>query len=167
MLVNNAGTNIPEPFADVTEDHFDQLVQLNIKGYFFVAQLVVKKMLEQGRGGSIIHMPSQMGHVGAAQRTAYCMTKHAIEGLTKAMAVELAPQGIRVNSLCPTYIQTPMTEPFFASRSFQKDTLTQIPLGRVGHVEDIMGTVLYLASDASGLVTGAGIDHECLSAGYR
>ncbi|NHI02116.1 SDR family NAD(P)-dependent oxidoreductase [Oceanimonas sp. MB9] len=157
ILVNNAGTNIPEAFVDVTEAHFDQLVQLNIKGYFFVAQQVAAKMQAHGAGGSIINMSSQMGHVGAAQRTVYCMTKHAVEGLTKAMAVELAPHAIRVNSLCPTFIKTPMTEPFFASRAFQEDTLTKIPLGRVGTVEDIMGAVIYLASDASALVTGSSL----------
>jgi NAD(P)-dependent dehydrogenase (short-subunit alcohol dehydrogenase family) len=155
ILVNNAGTNIPEPFVDVSEDHFDQLVQLNIKGCFFVAQQVADKMLANKQGGSIINMSSQMGHVGATNRTVYCMTKHAIEGLTKAMAVELAPNGIRVNSICPTFIKTPMTEAFFDSESFQKDTLTKIPLGHVGVVEDIMGAVIYLASDASRLVTGS------------
>lgn len=157
VLVNNAGTNIPEPFVEVTEEHFDRLVQLNIKGCFFVAQQVISRMLENGRGGSIINMSSQMGHVGAAQRTVYCMSKHAIEGLTKAMAVELAADGIRVNTLCPTFIKTPMTEPFFASEAFQRDTLTKIPLGYVGDVEDIMGAVIYLASDASRLVTGSSL----------
>lgn len=155
VLVNNAGTNIPEPFIDVTEQNFDQLVQLNIKGCFFVAQQVANKMLENRQGGSIINMSSQMGHIGAAQRTVYCMTKHAIEGLTKAMAVELAPNAIRVNSICPTFIKTPMTELFFDSEDFQKETLTKIPLGHVGEVEDIMGVIIYLASNASRLVTGS------------
>jgi len=155
ILVNNAGTNIPEPFIDVSEQNFDQLVQLNIKGCFFVAQQVAAKMLANKQGGSIINMSSQMGHIGAAQRTVYCMTKHAIEGLTKAMAVELAPNGIRVNSICPTFIKTPMTELFFDSEAFQKETLTKIPLGHVGDVEDIMGAIIYLASGASRLVTGS------------
>lgn len=155
ILVNNAGTNIPEPFVEVTEEHFDQLVQLNIKGCFFVAQQVVSRMLANRQGGSIINMSSQMGHVGAIQRTVYCMTKHAIEGLSKAMAVELAADGIRVNTICPTFIKTPMTEPFFASDTFQQETLTKIPLGYVGDVEDIMGAVIYLASDASRMVTGS------------
>ncbi|WP_116472985.1 SDR family NAD(P)-dependent oxidoreductase [Zobellella maritima] len=156
ILVNNAGTNIPEPFAEVSEEHFDQLVQLNVKGAFFMAQLAADKMQAQG-GGSIINMSSQMGHVGAANRTVYCMTKHAIEGLTKAMAVELAPQGIRVNTLCPTFISTPMTQPFFESESFQKDVLSKIPLGMVGDVSDLMGAIVYLASDASRLVTGSSL----------
>ncbi|UTW12004.1 SDR family NAD(P)-dependent oxidoreductase [Marinobacterium rhizophilum] len=155
ILVNNAGTNIPEPFVEVTEEHFDQLVQLNVKGCFFVAQQVVSRMLANRQGGSIINMSSQMGHVGAIQRTVYCMTKHAIEGLSKAMAVELAADGIRVNTICPTFIKTPMTEPFFTSDSFKQDTLTKIPLGHVGDVEDIMGAVIYLASDASRMVTGS------------
>jgi NAD(P)-dependent dehydrogenase (short-subunit alcohol dehydrogenase family) len=156
ILVNNAGTNIPEPFAEVSEEHFDQLVQLNVKGAFFMAQLAAEKMQAQG-GGSIINMSSQMGHVGAANRTVYCMTKHAIEGLSKAMAVELAPKKIRVNTICPTFISTPMTQPFFESESFQQEVLTKIPLGIVGDVSDIMGAVVYLASDASRLVTGSSL----------
>jgi len=155
ILVNNAGTNIPEPFINVSEQNFDDLVQLNIKGCFFVAQIVAAKMLENKQGGSIINMSSQMGHIGATNRTVYCMTKHAIEGLTKAMAVELAPNAIRVNSICPTFIKTPMTENFFNSEEFKQETLTKIPLGHVGTVEDIMGAVIYLASNASRLVTGS------------
>lgn len=156
ILVNNAGTNIPEPFAEVSEEHFDQLVQLNVKGAFFMAQLAAEKMQVLG-GGSIINMSSQMGHVGAANRTVYCMTKHAIEGLSKAMAIELAPWKIRVNTLCPTFISTPMTQPFFESESFKQDVLTKIPLGIVGDVSDLMGAVVYLASDASRLVTGSSL----------
>ncbi len=155
ILVNNAGTNIPEPFVEVSEQNFDHLVQLNIKGCFFVAQHVAAIMIKNKQGGSIINMSSQMGHIGAANRTVYCLTKHSIEGLTKAMAVELAPQGIRVNSICPTFIKTPMTESFFDSEQFQTETLTKIPLGYVGEVEDIMGVVIYLASSASRLVTGS------------
>jgi len=155
ILVNNAGTNIPEPFIDVSEQNFDQLLQLNVKGCFFVAQKVAEKMVQNKQGGSIINMSSQMGHIGATDRTVYCLTKHAIEGLTKAMSVELAPNAIRVNSICPTFIKTPMTEAFFNSETFQKETLTKIPLGHVGDVEDIMGAVIYLASDASRLVTGS------------
>ena len=157
VLVNNAGTNRPRFFLDVTEDDYDAIEGLNQRAAFFVAQAVARGMVEAGQGGSIIHMSSQMGHVGGAKRTVYCMTKHGIEGLTKAMAIDLAPHGIRVNSIGPTFIDTPLTRPFFEDKAFQADTLRRIKLGRLGTVEDLMGAVVYLASDAAALVTGTAL----------
>ncbi len=157
VLVNNAGMNIPEPYKDVTEDHFDRIMALNVKSAFFVSQAAAKRMMAGGTGGSIIHMSSQMGHVGAPNRTVYCTSKHAIEGMTKAMGVELAPHRIRVNSVGPTFIVTPMTAPFFENPAFRADTLSRIPMGELGRLEDIMGAVLFLASPASALITGTSI----------
>ena len=155
ILVNNAGTNIPEPFIDVTAEHFDTVMNVNVKAAFFVAQLVAHRMIENGLQGSIIHMSSQMGHVGAPNRTVYCTSKHAVEGLTKAMAVELAPHGIRVNSVAPTFIETPMTRPFFEDDAFKQSVLEQIPLGHIGQIDDVANAVVYLASSAAKLVTGS------------
>ncbi len=157
VLVNNAGTNRPKPFADVTHDDFDAVMDLNVRAAFFLAQAVAKRLLAAGRGGSIINVSSQMGHVGAANRTIYCASKWAIEGLTKAMAVELAPHGVRVNTLGPTFIETPLTRPFFEDAAFKASVLTKIKLGRIGQVEDLMGAILFLASDASALMTGAAL----------
>ena len=108
VFVNNAGTNIPEPFVEVTDEHLDSLLNLNVRAAFIAAQAAAKKMIEGKRRGAIINMSSQMGHVGAVNRSVYCLTKHALEGLTKAMALELAPHGIRVVSVAPTFIETPM-----------------------------------------------------------
>lgn len=157
VLVNNAGTNRPCTFLDVTEDDYDAIAGLNQRAAFFVAQTVARRMVAAGQGGSIIHMSSQMGHVGGARRTVYCMSKHGIEGLTKAMAIDLAPHGIRVNSIGPTFIDTPLTRPFFEDPMFRADTLRRIKLGRLGTVEDLMGAVVYLASDAAALVTGTAL----------
>jgi NAD(P)-dependent dehydrogenase (short-subunit alcohol dehydrogenase family) len=157
VLVNNAGTNRPRMFLDVTEDDYDAITALNERAAFFVAQAVARRMVEAGVRGSIIHMSSQMGHVGGARRAVYCMTKHGIEGLTKAMAIDLAPHGVRVNSIGPTFIDTPLTRPFFEDRAFRDDTLRRIKLGRLGSVEDLMGAVVFLASDAAALVTGTAL----------
>jgi NAD(P)-dependent dehydrogenase (short-subunit alcohol dehydrogenase family) len=156
-LVNNAGTNRPAPFADVTVADFDAIVGLNLRAAFFAAQAVARRQIEVGIPGSIIHVSSQMGHVGGARRTVYCASKHAIEGLTKAMAIDLAPHGIRVNTICPTFIETPMTKPFFESPAFRTDVLARIKLGRVGQVEDVMGALVFLASAASALMTGSSV----------
>lgn len=155
ILVNNAGTNRPASFVDVTVEDFDAVHGLNVRSAFFVAQAVARRLIEAGRPGSIINMSSQMGHVGGARRTVYCASKHAIEGLTKAMAIDLAPHRIRVNSVCPTFIETPMTKPFFESPAFRADVLTRIKLGRVGRVEDLMGMIVLLAGDAAALMTGS------------
>ena len=116
ILVNNAGTNRPKPFLDVTPEDFDAVMQVNLRAAFFVAQAVARKLVAANRPGSIIHMSSQMGHIGGARRTIYCASKHAMEGLNKAMAIEFGPRNIRVNTICPTFIETPMTKPFFRTR---------------------------------------------------
>ena len=156
ILVNSAGTNIPEPFLDVSEQSFDALVAVNLKGTFLMSQAIARSMVARGEG-SIVNITSQMGHVGGPNRTAYCTSKHGVEGLTKAMALELAPRGVRVNAVAPTYIETPMTSGFLANPEFRADTISRIPLGRVGSVEDVVGAVVYLASPAASLVTGASL----------
>jgi NAD(P)-dependent dehydrogenase (short-subunit alcohol dehydrogenase family) len=157
ILVNNAGTNRPKPLIDVTIDDFDAIMGLNVRAAYFVAQSVAKRLIEAGAKGSIINISSQMGHVGAARRTVYCASKHAMEGFTKAMAIELAPRGIRVNSLGPTFLETPLTRPFFENAAFKAEVLAKIKLGRIGRLDDITGAVVYLASDASALMTGAAL----------
>jgi NAD(P)-dependent dehydrogenase (short-subunit alcohol dehydrogenase family) len=157
VLINNAGTNAPQDFIDVTEKNYDTVMDLNVKSALFVAQAVSRKMIDQGTGGSIIHMSSQMGHVGSPTRSVYCTSKHAIEGLNKAMAVELATHNIRVNAIAPTYVETAMTAPNFADPVFRADALSRIPLGRIGQLDEIMGAIVFLASPASGLITGASL----------
>ena len=157
ILVNVAGTNFPEPLDIVTEDHYDRTMALNVKATFMVSQAAARRMQAGGNGGAIINVSSQMGHVGAPNRTVYCASKHAVEGMTKAMAVELAPQKIRVNSIGPTCILTPLTEPFFENQEFREDTLRRIPGGEVGEIEDVMGAVVFLASPAAALITGAAL----------
>jgi len=157
ILVNNAGTNRPAPFLDVTVEDFDFVLDLNVRAAYFVAQAVAQKLIEAKKPGSIINMSSQMGHVGGSTRTVYCATKHAMEGFTKAMAIELAAHKIRVNTLAPTFIETPMTRPFFQNEAFRKDTLQRIKLGRLGQLEDLTGAIVFLASDASALMTGTSL----------
>ncbi|HZL41279.1 MAG TPA: glucose 1-dehydrogenase [Pseudolabrys sp.] len=157
ILVNNAGTNRPAPFLDVKVEDFDFVFGLNVRAAYFVAQAVTRKLVEAKKPGSIINMSSQMGHVGGPTRTVYCATKHAMEGFTKAMAIELAIHKIRVNTLAPTFIETPMTRPFFQNEAFRKDTLQRIKLGRLGQLEDLTGAIVFLASDASALMTGTSL----------
>ncbi len=157
ILVNNAGVNIPEPFAEVSLEHLDAILDLNVRGAFLMAQAVARGMLERGHGGSIVHMSSQMGHVGAPNRAVYCASKHAIEGLTKAMGVELAPHGIRVNSVGPTFVDTPLARRFLKDPAFSRDVLDRIALGRLALAEEVADAVLYLASPASGAVTGTAL----------
>ena len=161
ILINNAGGNLPEPFLDVTEKHLDRILDLNVRAAFLVAQAAVRKMLEQSdrrsRGGAVINITSQMGHVGAPLRTVYCMTKHALEGLTKSLAVELAPHNIRVNSIAPTFIETPLTRPFFADPKFSEWVLNRIPLGRLGTLDEVTAAIVFLASPAASLITGTSL----------
>lgn len=130
ILVNNAGTNRPAPFLDVDMADYDAVMALNLRAAFVVAQAVARGLRDAGKPGSIIHVSSQMGHVGGRNRTVYCASKHALEGLTKAMAIELGLLGIRVNTLCPTFIETPLTKPFFENEVFARDVLSRIKLGR-------------------------------------
>ncbi len=157
IFVNNAGTNRPKPFTDVTEDDFDVVLGLNLRAAFFAAQAVARGMIAGGVRGSILHVSSQMGHVGGANRSLYCASKFAIEGLNKAMALDLAGHGIRSNTLCPTFIETPMTRPFLADAGFRASVLAKIKLGRLGTVEDLMGAAIFLASDAASLITGTSL----------
>jgi NAD(P)-dependent dehydrogenase (short-subunit alcohol dehydrogenase family) len=161
ILFNNAGTNIPEPFVEVTEAHLDTLVDLNVKAAFRVAQAAARKMLEAAdrkeRGGAIVNMSSQMGHVGSVNRTVYCMTKHALEGLTKAMALELAPHNVRVNSIAPTFIETPMTAPMFARPGFGEWVRERIPMGRLGQPDEVAAALVFAVSPAASLMTGTSL----------
>jgi NAD(P)-dependent dehydrogenase (short-subunit alcohol dehydrogenase family) len=157
ILINNAGTNRPAPFVDVKVEDFDVVIGLNVRAAFFVAQTVARKLIDAKRAGSIINISSQMGHVGAARRTVYCASKHAMEGFTKAMAIELAPHNIRVNSLGPTFLETPMTRPFFENKEFRAEVLSKIKLGRLGQLDDLTGAIVFLASDASALMTGSAL----------
>jgi NAD(P)-dependent dehydrogenase (short-subunit alcohol dehydrogenase family) len=157
MLVASAGTNVPEPLVDVPDDHLHAVLDLNVRAIFVTLQAAARRMVGSGKGGSITAISSQMGRVGAANRSVYCMTKHAVEGLVKAAAVELAPHGVRVNAVAPTFVETPMTAPFLADPAYRADVERRIPLGRIGRPEDVTGAVVYLASDAAALVTGTSL----------
>ena len=157
ILVNNAGTNIPSSLVDTKIDDFDYVMSLNVKSVINLTKHVVAKMLDNNIRGSIINVSSQMGHVGGPNRTTYCSTKFAIEGFTKSLSIELAPKGIRVNSICPTFIKTPMTEPFLKDDKFKDQVISMIPIGRLGEIEDLMGPFVFLASDASSLMTGSSL----------
>ena len=146
ILVNNAGTNIPEPFEKIKQENMNYLVDLNLKAAFNVAQLVVKKMLKnKKRGGSIINMSSQLGHVGMAGRNVYNMTKFGIEGLTKGMGVELAKNNIRVNTVAPTFVATPMVKKFFKNKEFKKQALDNIPMGKLATESDVGNKCLFFS----------------------
>lgn len=156
VLFNNAGMNRPQSFVDVDLTTLDEMLRLNVRSMFVTAQAAARLMVK-ARSGAIVNMSSQMGHVGGPQRTVYCMTKHAIEGLTKAMAVELAPYAVRVNSVAPTYIETPLTRPFLAEAAFREEVLRRIPMGRIGTMEEVAAAVLFLASPAASLITGTSL----------
>jgi NAD(P)-dependent dehydrogenase (short-subunit alcohol dehydrogenase family) len=157
VLVNNAGTNRPKPIGDVSVEDYDAVLGLNLRSAYFVAQGAIKSMVRDKIKGSLIHISSQMGHVGGPNRTLYCASKWGLEGLSKAIALDVAGHGIRSNTIAPTFIETPMTAPFLADPAFKANVLAKIKLGRLGHVEDIMGAIVYLACDASTLVTGTSL----------
>ena len=157
IFVNNAGTNNPMLMVDVPVAVLDQMLDLNVRAAYLAAQGAARAMVQAASGGVIINMTSQMGHVGSPGRTVYCMTKHALEGLTKAMAVELASHNIRVNSVAPTFIETPMTAPMLANPEFRSFVDRMIPLGRIGKPEDVAAAVLYLVSPAANMVTGTSL----------
>lgn len=154
ILVNNAGGNRPQPFIDVDVESLDFIIDLNVRAAFRVAQAAAKTMLSQGIKGSIVNMSSQMGHVGSPNRTVYCMTKHAIEGLTKAMAIELGPKGIRVNTVAPTFVETALTKPMLEDSEFREFVYGMIPLGKLASLDDVVAAVLYLVSPSAGMVNG-------------
>ncbi len=158
VLVNNAGTNIPEPFEKIQQKSMNYIVDLNLKAAFNVAQLVVKKMLRnKKRGGSIINMSSQLGHVGMTGRNVYNMTKFGIEGLTKGMGVELAARNIRVNAVAPTFVETPMVKRFFKNKKFKKLAIGNIPMGKAASESDVATAVCFLASDSAAMITGTSL----------
>jgi len=161
ILVNNAGTNIPEHFTKVQKKNMEYLVKLNTIATFNIAQLCALKMLEAKNrkkiGGSIINMSSQMGHVGGPIRSVYNMTKAGLEGLTRGMAIDLAKDNIRVNTVCPTFIVTPMTKKFLKNKKFKNEMLKNIPLGRFAQTSDVATTVAFLASESSSMITGTSI----------
>ncbi len=154
VLVNSAGLAIHSPATDTTEPDFDAVSDINFKGAYFLTRAVAKGLIAAGKPGSLINITSQMAHVGGIDRGVYCGTKHAVEGFTKAMAIEWGQQGIRVNTICPTFIRTPLTEQTFNNPERVQWIMEKIKLGRTGEVTDMMGPVVYLATDASALMTG-------------
>ena len=161
ILVNNAGNNIPEHFTKVKTKNMEHLVNINTIAAFNVAQLCALKMIKLKNrkkvGGSIVNMSSQMGHVGGPIRSVYNMNKFGIEGLTKGMAIDLAKYNIRVNSIAPTFVVTPMTRKFLKNKKFRKETLSNIPLGRFAEMSEISSAVVFLASDAASMITGTSL----------
>ena len=157
ILVNSAGLARHSPASETTEDDFDAVANLNVKGAYFLTQAVAKGLVAAGKPGSLINISSQMAHVGGLDRAVYCATKHAVEGFTKAMAIEWGKSGIRVNTICPTFILTDLTRSTFEQPDKRAWIEDKIKLGRVGEVEDIMGAVVFLASEASSLVTGTAL----------
>lgn len=154
ILVNSAGLAIHGPASETLPADFDAVMSLNLKGAYFLTRAVAKGLIVTGKPGSLINVSSQMGHVGGIDRAVYCASKHAVEGFTKVMAIEFGPHQIRVNTLCPTFIRTPLTEPTFADPEKRAWVESNIKLGRAGEVEDLMGAAVYLASDAAAMVTG-------------
>ncbi len=156
VLINNAGTNFPEPFVDVSDEHLDTMLNLNVRAAFVVAQAAARKMLEDTSrtDAAIINISSQMGHVGSPNRTVYCMTKHALEGLTKAIGVELAPHKIRVNSIGPTFTDTALVRRVVDTPEKQAFVMSRIPMGKLASLKDIMAAAIFLASPAAAMITG-------------
>ena len=161
VVVNNAGTNIPEHFTKVKKSNMEYLVKVNTIASFNIAQLSALKMIElknrKKTGGAIINMSSQMGHVGGPIRSVYNMNKFGLEGLTKGMSIDLAKYNIRVNTVCPTFVVTPMTKKFFKNKKFMREMIRNIPLGRVAEQSDVATSVAFLASESSSMITGSSI----------
>ena len=157
VLLNNAGANRIRPFVEITEDDYDAVLDLNLKAALFVAQAVAKGLIAADRPGSIINVSSQMGHTGGPGRSLYSASKWGLEGLTRCMAIDLAPHRIRVNTLCPTWIETAMTRPLLDDPKTRDWVLGKIKLGRLGQMEELSGALLLLASDASSLMTGSSL----------
>ena len=163
VLVNSAGLAIHSPAIETQEQDFDAVSNLNIKGAYFLTTAVAKGLIKAGKPGSLINITSQMAFVGGIDRAVYCASKHAVEGFTKSMAIEWGPHKIRVNTICPTFIRTPLTEQTFSNPDRVKWIEEKIKLGRVGEVTDIMGPVVYLASEASAMMTGT---HMLIDGGW-
>ncbi|TCD15103.1 SDR family NAD(P)-dependent oxidoreductase [Oricola cellulosilytica] len=157
ILVNSAGIARHSPALETDPEDYDAVMRVNVRGAYFVSVAAARGMIEAGKGGSIIQISSQMAHVGGPERAVYCASKHAVEGFVKSMAIEWGAYGIRVNTICPTFIRTPLTEPTFADPDRVRWIEEKIKLGRVGEIEDIMGATVFLASEASALVTGTSL----------
>ncbi|MFN4098509.1 MAG: SDR family NAD(P)-dependent oxidoreductase [Pararhodobacter sp.] len=157
VLVNSAGLARHSPALDTKPEDYDAVMAVNVRAAYFLMRAVARGLIDAGKPGSLMTISSQMAHVGGIDRAVYCASKHAVEGFTKAMAIEWGKRGIRVNSVCPTFIRTPLTEPTFANPDRVVWIEDRIKLGRIGRVEDIMGAVVYLASDAAALVTGTSL----------
>ena len=161
ILINNAGNNIPEHFTKVKTKNMEYLVKINTIATFNLAQLCALKMIKSKNrnkiGGSIVNMSSQMGHVGGPIRSVYNMTKFGLEGLTKGMSIDLAKYNIRVNTVCPTFVVTPMTSKFLKSKKFKREVLENIPLGRFAQLSDVASAAVFLASDAASMITGTSL----------
>lgn len=156
-VVNAAGTNIPKPLAELTSEDILTVVNLNLTAAIQLTQAAVIRMRQLKQTGSLVHISSQMGHVGAANRSVYCASKHGLEGMVKALGVELAPEGIRINTVAPTFVETPLTRPMFEDRRFRDWVLSNIPMKRIGTVADVVGAVLFLLSPAANLITGTSL----------
>jgi NAD(P)-dependent dehydrogenase (short-subunit alcohol dehydrogenase family) len=157
ILLANAGSNRPKPYLEVPDEDLDFLLELNVASMFMLGQAAAQKMLAGGNGGSIIHMTSQMGRVGGPNRSVYCTTKWGLEGLVRASALELAPHGIRVNAVAPTFVDTPLTKPFFENKEFSDWVFGRMPIGRLATVEEVAAAVVYLASPGAASVTGTSL----------
>ena len=157
ILVNNAGMNRPRELVALTDEDIDAVLNLNVKAAFYVTRTVVRALQASGLAGSVINVSSQMGHVGSPRRSLYCASKHAIEGMTRALAWELGRANIRVNSVCPTFIETPMTASMLADVQFRNWVTDRIALGRLGRIDEVTGAIVFLASEASSLMTGSAL----------
>ena len=158
ICVTAAGLNLPGPTLEQPIDDFDLVVETNLRGTFLTCRAFAAALEARGRGGRIVAISSQMGEVGYPGRAAYCASKHAVNGLVKALAVEWAPAGIMVNAVAPTFVDTPLTRPMFEDETFRADVLRRLPIGRIGTPSDVVGAVVYLASDQAALVTGHVLD---------
>ncbi|MFD4837360.1 SDR family NAD(P)-dependent oxidoreductase [Achromobacter sp. NPDC058515] len=157
ILVNNAGMNRPKPLVEQADEDIDVVLDLNVKAAFYTSRAVARRLLKEGLAGSIINVSSQMGHVGSPRRVLYCASKHALEGMTRALAWELGAAGIRVNTVCPTFIETPMTAGMLEQPGFRDWVCARNALGRVGRLDEVMGAIVFLASGASSLMTGSAL----------
>ena len=157
ILVNSAGLARHGPSLDTTPEDFSAVADLNLRGAYFISQHIAKRLIDDGKPGSILNITSQMAHVGGIERAVYCATKHGVEGFTKAMAIEWGKHKIRINTLCPTFVRTPFTEPTFNNPERVKWIESKIFLGRVAEIEDLMGAVTFLSSDAAAMITGTSL----------
>ncbi|NNC97275.1 MAG: SDR family oxidoreductase [Gammaproteobacteria bacterium] len=157
ILVNNLGTNVPQLIHEVDDESLDHMLNMNVRSTVTITRAVVQNMLKQNLTGSIVNISSQMGHIGSPKRSIYCLTKHAIEGFTKALGVELAPHNIRVNSVAPTFIETPLVKPMLENKEFYDFVMSMIPMQKIGQPHDVANAVVYLVSEAANMITGTSL----------